>query len=149
MTTIPDPSGWRHLGDTANTRNYEAEPGVLAVIPHPRSRDDGATARENVELQLRHLAAWGGGVTVIFFDNLVAQDKEARRVYQTIPDPAVMRGTALVGGTMLARAIGSFFLGLSRPRVPLKMFGELAPALAWAREINRAAAAAAAGAPPS
>ena len=80
---------------------------------------------------------------MIFFDNMVSQDKDARRAYQTDADPALMRGVALVGGSMLARAIGSFFLGISRPRVALKMFGTLEQARHWADERNRAAAASA------
>ena len=42
----------------------------------------------------------------------------------------------------MSRAIGSFFLGLSRPRTPLRMFGSFDDALAWARELNGQASAA-------
>jgi hypothetical protein len=133
-------SGWKACGSTANTLYFEIGDDVLAGLPHPRSHDTAATARENVAFQNAHWRKRGhGGVVVIFFDNLVSQDKDARRVYQTEPDPALMRGTALVGGSMLARAIGSFFLGLTKPKVPVKMFGSIEDALVWARELNGSA----------
>jgi hypothetical protein len=37
---------------------------------------------------------------------------------------------------MLSRAIASFFLGLSRPRTPVRMFRAFDDALSWARELN-------------
>jgi hypothetical protein len=136
-----DPTKWTPLTPSLNSKNYEVEPGIYAAVPDSGARDTGETARDNIAKQREHLAPRGGGVVVIFFDNLISQDKDARRVYQAESDPSWMHGTALVGGTMLSRAIGSFFLGLSKPRTPLKMFGSFDDALAWAREQNRTAAA--------
>jgi hypothetical protein len=138
----PSTSEWRAAGATSNTAYFEVEPGVLAGVPHQGARDDGRTARENVEFQNAHFRQEGrAGCVVIFFDRLSAQDAEARRVYQSEPDPRFMRATALVGGTLLGRAMGSFFLGISRPRIPVKLFGTLDEALAWARELNRTGSA--------
>lgn len=44
MSTLPEP-GWRHLGATANAEVYEVDDDLLAIVPHPDSRDDEATAR--------------------------------------------------------------------------------------------------------
>ena len=66
---------------------------------------------------------------------MASQDKEARRVYQSEPEPALMLGSALVGGSLLSRAMGSFFLGLSRPKIPVKMFATLDEAMVWAKKI--------------
>ena len=147
MTVEIDVSRWTLIGETPNSKNYAVEANVLAVVPHPGSYDTGATARENILSQAAYLRPLGGGVVMIFFDNLASQDKDARRVYQAESDPGWMRGTALIGGSMLSRAIGSFFLGLSRPRTPLRMFGSFDDALAWARELNSRAAAAGTNAP--
>jgi hypothetical protein len=136
VTVEIDVSRWTLVGETANAKNYAAEPNVLAVVPDPGTHDTGATARENILAQAAYLRPLGGGVVVIFFDNLASQDKDARRVYQTECDPSWMRGTALIGGSMLSRAIASFFLGLSRPRTPVRMFGAFDDALAWAHELN-------------
>ena len=142
MTAEIDVSSWTLIGETANSRNYAVEPNVLAVVPHPGSHDTGATARENIVSQRAYLRPLGGGVVMIFFDNLAGQDKDARRVYQVESDPSWMRGTALIGGSMLSRAIGAFFLGLSRPQSPLRMFGSFDDALTWAHQLNSRAPAA-------
>jgi hypothetical protein len=42
---------------------------------------------------------------------------------------------------LLTRAIGSFFLGLSKPTIPIKMVKDLDEGLAWSRAINQAALA--------
>ncbi len=132
-----DTSAYPLIGETANSRYFEVARDVMLVIPHAGARDTGATAQENVAFQAAHLGPRGGGVVVIMMDNMVDQDREARRMYQTGSDPSWMRGTALVGGSMLTRAIAAFFLGVSRPRTPLKMFGTLDAALAWARALNQ------------
>ena len=135
-----DTSGWEPVGETVNTRYYRVDPEILACVPHMGSRDEQESARQNARFQLDYWKAAGhAGVVVVFFDNMVSQDKDARRVYQTEIDPAFVVGTALVGGSMLARAMGAFFLGLSKPRIPLKMFGSLADAKIWARELVRRA----------
>jgi hypothetical protein len=41
----------------------------------------------------------------------------------------------MIGGSMLARAIGSFFLGLARPRVPFKLVATFPEGMAWARKL--------------
>jgi hypothetical protein len=130
---------WKLLGDSANAKNYEIEPHVMAAVPNPGSSDDLATARDNVAFQNKLLKEWGGGVVLVFFDPLVSQDKDARRVYQTECEQPHYRACALIGGTLLSRAIMSFFVGVTKPRVPIKLFGNMADALEWAREINRAA----------
>ena len=137
-----DTTGWTPIGETANCLYFEIEPQVIAAVPHHGSSDNGATARQNVEFQLDYLRAHGGrGVVIVFFDQMTGQDSEARRMYSQLPDLSVMLGTALVGGTMLGRAIGTFFLGVARPRVPVQLFSAVAEALPWARSLNRAAAA--------
>lgn len=139
-----DTTGWTPIGETATCLYFEIEPQVIAAVPHQGSSDNGATARQNVEFQLDYLRAHGGsGVVIVFFDRMTGQDSEARRMYGQLPELAVMLGTALVGGTMLGRAIGTFFLGVARPRVPVQMFSTVEEALPWARALNRAAAAAA------
>jgi hypothetical protein len=137
-----DTSRWEAVGETANCRYYLIEPQILAAVPRVGARDDGPSATENESFQNAYFRKTGRpGVTVVFVDRLVGQDKDARRVYQTLPDIKAHRGTALVGGSLLGRAIGSFFLGLSKPQVAIKMFADLDKALPWARQIVAAGAA--------
>jgi hypothetical protein len=134
-----DVSQWTLVEKTANSSYYLVEEGVLAAVPNEGARDDVTTARENVAFQNRYLAEHGGGVVVVFFDRIVSQDREARRIYQSTADPAAMLGSGFIGGTALARAIASFSLGFTKQRIPVKMFPDLDEALVWARQVNRAA----------
>ena len=134
MSTIPNISDWPPVGESLNTRYFLIEEHVIAALPSPGAKDDAASARSNVDFQNAWFAKNGAGVVVVYFDNMVSQDKTARAVYQTQPDLDIFLGTALVGGTLLSRAMASFFMGLSRPRVPVKMFSNTDDALVWARE---------------
>jgi hypothetical protein len=134
LSTSPDTSRWKPVGQTSNTRYFLVEERVLAGVPPPGSVDDAKNARENIDFQQDYFEKSRAGVTIIFFDNLVSQDKGARAVYQTRGDPNFLLGTALVGGNLLSRAMGSFFMGLSKPRVAVKMFRALDEAVVWARE---------------
>ena len=134
MSSMPDTSRWAPMGETSNTRYFEIERGVLAALPFPGSVDDEASARLNMEFQLDYLRRGQRGVVIVFSDTPVSQDKGARSAYQTVPDPRILLGTALVGGNLLSRAMGSFFMGLSKPKVPVKMFPAWEQALVWAHE---------------
>lgn len=128
-----DVSRWKFVGETKNSKYYEVEPGVLAILPHPGTFDTEADARENVDFQHDYFRKVGGGCTVIFFERMAGQDKDARRVFQETPIPSIFFGAALVGGTLLSRAMGSFFLGLAKPRIPTKFFGSTDEAIGWSR----------------
>jgi len=140
MTAI-DTSAWTPVGESSNSSYFLVEPGILAAVPNEGARDDFASATSNQRFQNEFFQKSGTpGVVVVFIDPMVSQDAAARRVYGTDPDVKVLRASALVGGTLLSRAMISFFMGISRPRVPVKTFADGASAIAWAREVNAAAA---------
>ncbi len=133
MTT--DTSAWTAIGRTSNAEFFEVEPGVLAVVPFEGVTDNAATARESIALQVDYLRSHGrrAGVLVMI-DRVLEQDTGARAVYREAPDPAFQACFALVGRTVLGRAVGSVFLGLHPPRVPTRMFGTVDEAVRWIRQ---------------
>jgi hypothetical protein len=128
-----DTTGWTAIGKSDNADFYEVEEGLLAIVPFEGSSDDEKTAKQSVRIQHEYLRPRGrrAGV-IVFMDPLVEQHASARIVYRDEPDPAFVTCYALVGGTVFGRAVGSIFIGLSRPRVPTKLFGSLDEARAWA-----------------
>ncbi len=109
-----DTTKWKAVGATSNTKYFEVEPDILAAVPDKGSSDDGESARANQNFQNSYWHKAGhGGVVLVFFDRMVSQDKDARRVYQREVDLMVMRASALVGGSLIGRAMFSFFLGIS------------------------------------
>ncbi|MEM1029796.1 MAG: hypothetical protein AAGA56_00830 [Myxococcota bacterium] len=125
--------------ESANSEYYALPDGVLVTIPFEGSTDDRATAEENKKIQNAYYEERGrkGGI-VIFFDRMKSQDKDARKVYETVE---MLTCTAMVGGSLLTRAMFSFFIGISRPTMPIKLFADFESAVRWVREQQAAAAA--------
>lgn len=134
MSKIPDTSRWPSVGESANTRYFAVEPRILAGIPRVGTVDDEKSALDNVAFQHAYFERHEPGVVIVFFDNMVSQDKGARAVYQSSTNASLLLATALVGGNLLSRAMGSFFMGLSKPTMPVKMFGTLDEAVVWAHD---------------
>ena len=132
-----DTTGWTPIGRSDNADFYQVEEGLLAVVPFEGTTDDARTARQSVQTQHDYLRPRGRRAGVlVFVDRVVEQDASARAVYRDEPDPAFVACYALVGGTAFGRAVGSIFIGISRPRVPTRMFGTVADAIAWARSMR-------------
>ena len=128
-------ASWQLVGNTSNTE-YRTTPDardILIVLPHSGLRDDGESARMNIDFQLGYARSVGRPCAVIVhLASLMSQDAEARRVYAAAMVPASFFAASLVVTSPISRAIGSFFLGLSRPAVPTKMWPDFAKAIAWA-----------------
>lgn len=127
-----DTKNWTKFGQTPNADFYQIDDDTLAVVPFDGCTDDETTAIASVETQLKFLRANNKkAACIIFMDGVVQQTAGARTVYRELPDPEYQVCYALVGGTAFGRAVGSVFLGLSKPRVPTQMFGTLEQALVW------------------
>lgn len=129
-TYTPNPD-WKSAGRTSNTSYYMASNDVLVVIPDAGLKDNAASARENAAYQVDVAKRLGRPLgLVVYLTSLIGQDAEARKVYAAM-DKELFSGSALVVSNPLARAIGSFFLGLSRPAFPAKLVGTIAEGIAW------------------
>lgn len=135
------PEGWNRqwpgAGSTGNTDYFLAGERILVALPHEGAVDDVVTANENVEYQAKFFIERDErGVVIVVGDRLVDQSREARQVYTTKPTSDWAVGFALVSTSLLARAMFSFFMGLSSrgTKHPIKMFPTLDAALIWARQ---------------
>jgi uncharacterized protein YcsI (UPF0317 family) len=68
------------------------------------------------------------GPVLVDLRPVTAVDRDARKVFASTP--ATTRQALLVGSP-LSRTIGNFFLTLSRPTMPVKLFDDEAAAIAW------------------
>ena len=133
MTPPPNvPEQWKPLGRTFNTHYFLLADDVMIVLPNKGLKDDGASARVNMDYQTAYARLVGRRCCVIVvIDSLTSQDSEARRIYAAGMNPALFYAVGLIVTNPLARAIGSFFLGLTRPPVPTKLFESVEEAAAW------------------
>lgn len=118
---------------------YAAGSDVLIVLPDPGLKDDEASARENVAFQIEFAKRAGRRVgLVVYLSSLSSQDPAARKVYAEL-DPELFLGSALVVANPLARAIGSFFMGLSRPKFPAKLVETIEDGIVWFSDMRAGA----------
>ena len=133
MTPPPTvPEQWKPLGRTFNTHYFLLSDDVMIVLPDKGLKDDGASARINMDYQTAYARLLGRPCCVIVvIDSLTSQDSEARRIYAAGMHPSLFYAVSLIVSNPLARAIGSFFLGLTRPAVPTRLFESVEDAAAW------------------
>ncbi len=136
MIAPPPMPNWEQLPSTDAGAYYRLEPGVIAAVPKPGYQQSPQSAQASLEALDRIAQAEGRKQAVIVLVNRVAsQDAAARRVWSS-PRPNETRcAHALVCNTLLARAIGSFFLGLNKAAIPTRMFADLESAQIWARQM--------------
>lgn len=128
------PSGWESIGVTSNAGYYLA-PGhadIVIVMPNTDTSDDGPSAIENVTFQMDYARSLGRPCAfVVLLGRLRSQDADARRAYAEGMNPALCYASALVVSNVLSRAIGSFFLGITRPLTPTRIFDSIESAVGW------------------
>lgn len=136
--TAQDFSRYKKIGETTNTEVYiaESDPDILIIVPREGTKDNRTDACENVAYYHRYARSLGRPCgSLVMMSNMLSQDAEARREYNTL-DPALIYGGALVVSNALSRALGSFFIGLNRPRVPTKLFDTMENGLQWLRTMR-------------
>jgi hypothetical protein len=114
----------------------ESDPDILIIVPREGTMDNVKDARENVAFFHSYARSVGKPCgSVVILANLLSQDAEARRVYQEW-DTDLFYGGGLVVEDGLSRALGSFFLGLSRPNVPTRLFDTVDKAIEWLKTMR-------------
>ncbi len=136
--TMRDFSRYKKIGDTTNTEVYiaESDPDILIIVPREGTMDNFKDACENVAYYHNYARSLGKPCgSLVVMSNMLSQDAEARRAYTTL-DPGLIYGGALVVGNALSRALGSFFVGLTRPKVPTKLFDTIENGLQWLKTMR-------------
>lgn len=135
---MKDFSQHKEVGRTTNAVVYitESDPDILIVVPQEGTMDNAKDARENVEYFHSYARSLGRSCgSVVIMANMLSQDAEARRAYQEI-DTNLFFGGGLVVEDPLSRALGSFFIGLSRPKVPTRLFDSVDEAIEWLKTLR-------------
>lgn len=93
---------------------------------------DGATiSSSEAELALEAIVALTGNVaapTLVDIRSVSAVEREARKRFAS--SPATSRQALLVASP-LSRTLGNFFIALSRPSMPVRLFDDETDAIAW------------------
>ena len=134
---MTDFSKYQSVGTDGNSDYYAVDPDILLVLPKPGMIDTPATAKIAVDFQNIYARKVGKKCsTLIVFTNLNSQDAETRRIYSENAGNGLFFGNALVVTNSLSRALGSFFIGLSKPPTPLKLFDTVEKGIEWLRSVR-------------
>lgn len=136
--TMQDFSRYTKIAETANTEIYieASDPDIMIIVPRKGTIDTFKDASENVAYYHAYARSLGRPCgSVVIMSNMLSQDAEARRAYTTL-DPALIYGGALVVSSALSRALGGFFMGLTRPRVPTKLFDSVDNGIEWLKTMR-------------
>lgn len=134
---MSDLSQYQYFGAAAGADYYWADPDILLVIPSAGYHDTPQLASQSADF-MNDCARKAGkkiGVVVIM-SNVLTQDAETRRVYQELAGNGLYFGLVLVVDSALSRALASFFMGFSRPPIPLQLFSTMEKGIEWLRTIR-------------
>lgn len=133
-----DFSKYKEISKTSSLTVYvvETDPDILITVPVEGLKETPQNAHDNVEFLYDYERTTGKPCSaIVIMDNLLSQEAESRRAYQEI-DPRRVYAAALIVGSPLARALGSFFIGLSRPVAPTKLFDSVEKAVEWLKTMR-------------
>jgi len=136
---MTDFSQYQHFGTLAGANYYLVDTDIILIIPGKDFFDNAGQARESVEFQDAYARKLGKKcATLVVMSNVLAQDAETRRVYNEQAANGLYYGAALIVDNALSRALGSFLIGMSQQKVPIKLFDSVEKGIDWLRSIRPA-----------
>jgi hypothetical protein len=135
---MKDFSKYKQVGRTSSSIMYTAEsdPDILITVPQEGTRETVKDAHDVVAFYYSYAQTLGRPCSaVVIMANLLSQEAESRRAYAGI-DPKKVFAAGLVVENALSRALGSFFIGLTRPVAPTRLFDSVESAVEWLKTMR-------------
>ena len=130
-------SQYRHLNTLSGTDYYLVDNDIILVVPQKGFIDNPQQARESADFQDSYARQLGKKCgDVIIMSNVISQDAESRRVYNEQAASGLYYGVALIVDNALSRALGSFLIGMSQTKIPIKLFDTIDRGIDWLRTIR-------------
>lgn len=104
--------------------------GICRIVHVPDAEVDLADAEDTMAAYRR---VYGGKRRPLLVDTKTMKSfsREARHYYASEEAAAVASAAAIIVGTPVSRVLGNFYLGLSNPRLPSRLFSSEEEALKW------------------
>ena len=119
---------------TRTERIWLGEDGIVRVIMLPVARQTLADAEENVRVIGSLLPSGRRPPLLVDSRQLKSMTREARAYYASAETASIVSALAIIIGSPATRIMGNFFLTLSKPPLPSRIFTAEAAALAWLEE---------------
>ncbi len=134
---MTDVSQYQSVGTDDNSDYYLTDADILLAIPKAGMVDTPQKARTASDFMNAYVRQAGKKFgTVVVMANVLSQDAETRRIYQNLAGNGLYFGLALVVDSALSRALASFFMGFSKPSIPIQLFDTVEKGTEWLRTIR-------------
>jgi hypothetical protein len=125
------------MGKQVRTRaatHFLGDDGIVRAILDEGAEETLADAKASVEAVFQ---VSNGTKRPLLVDlrKVKSQDRGARVYYSGPESLSSSLGIAILMGSPISRMLGNFFLGFSKPKVPLKLFTSEADAIQWLKEL--------------
>jgi hypothetical protein len=111
-------------------RLWLGEDGIVRIIHHP---DVEVTLADAEDTMAAYLKLYQGKRRPLLVDtkSMKSLAREARHYYASEEAARVASAVAIIVGTPVSKVLGNFYLGLSNPHLPTRLFSDEDEALAW------------------
>ena len=115
---------------TSVSKVWLGEDGIARVIHVPGAK---VTLKDAQETMAAYLKVNKGRKLPLFVDTKTMRSlaREARHYYAGEEAAKVASAVAIIVGTPVSRVLGNFYIGLSNPHLPSRLFSSENEALAW------------------
>lgn len=117
----------------AKSKLWLGEDGIVRIIWVPGAE---VTLEDAQETMATYLKINQGRKRPLFVDTKTMKSlaREARHYYASEEAARVASAVAVIVGTPVSRVLGNFYLGLSNPHLPTRLFSSEEDALEWLKE---------------
>ena len=119
--------------ETSTARSWLEEDGVIRHVIRAGTELELTAARENLQIVIE-LVAGAKKPMVADLSQLASASREVRELYAGSEAADVVRCVAIVLGSPVSCIIGNFYMAISRPIYPTRLFTKHEAAVGWARE---------------
>lgn len=70
-------------------------------------------------------------LSIVNITNVKSIEQKARQYYSSPEAERAYKTVALIVGSPVSKMLGNFFIGLNKPKVPLKLFNSEEEGVAW------------------
>ena len=132
-------SQYQHFSELGGADYYLIDDDIILIVPSKGFFDNPRQARESADFQDAYARKLGKKCgDIIVMSNVLSQDAESRRVYGEQAANGLYFGVALIVDNALSRALGSFLIGMTQTKIPIKLFDSVENGIAWLRTIRPA-----------
>jgi hypothetical protein len=112
------------------TKLWLGEDGIVRIIHKPDAEVTLESAKETMEAYLK---IYQGKKRPLFVDTKMMKSlaREARQYYAGEEAAKVASAVALMVDTPVSKVLGNFYIGLSKPHLPSRLFSSDSEALEW------------------